>query len=53
MDNIEKEIERVLGLANEELENTFKQSALTSVQAENKIYKEAINKEIKIKGNTL
>lgn len=53
MDNIEKEIERVLGLANEELENTFKQSALTSVQAESKIYKEAINKEIKIKGNTL
>ena len=37
----EKEIERVLGLANEELENTFKQSALTSVQAESKIYKEA------------
>lgn len=53
IDNIEKEIERVLGLANEELENTFKQSALTSVQAESKIYKEAINKEIKIKGNTL
>ena len=53
MDNIEKEIERVLGLANEELENTFKQSALTSVQADSKIYKEAINKEIKIKGNTL
>ncbi len=53
MDNIEKEIERVLGLANEELENTFKQSALTSVHAESKIYKEAINKEIKIKGNTL
>lgn len=53
MDNIEKEIERVLGLANEELENIFKQSALTSVQAESKIYKEAINKEIKIKGNTL
>ena len=52
MDNIEKEIERVLGLANEELENTFKQSALTSVQAESKIYKEAINKEIKIKGNS-
>lgn len=53
MDNIEKEIERVLGLANEEVENTLKQSALTSVQAESKIYKEAINKEIKIKGNTL
>lgn len=53
MDDIEKEIQRVLGLANEELENTFKQSALTSVQAESKIYKEAINKEIKIKGNTL
>ena len=53
MDNIEKEIERVLGLANEEVENTLKQSALTYVEAENKIYKEAINKEIKIKGNTL
>ena len=52
MDNIEKEIERVLGLANEELENTFKQSALTSVQAENKIYEEAVKKQIKIKGNS-
>lgn len=53
MNDIEKEIERVLGLANEEVENTLKQSALTSLEAENKIYKEAINKEIKIKGNTL
>ena len=53
MDDIEKEIQRVLGLANKDIENTFKQSALTSVQAESKIYKEAINKEIKIKGNTL
>lgn len=53
MDNIDKEIERVLGLANEELENTLKQSALTSIEAENKIYKEAINKEIKIKGNII
>ena len=52
MDNIEKEIERVLGLANEELENTFKQSALTSIQAENKIYEEAVKKQIKIKGNS-
>ena len=52
MDDIEKEIERVLGLANEELENTFKQSALTSVQAENKIYEEAVKKQIKIKGNS-
>ena len=52
MDNIEKEIERVLGLANEELENTFKQSALTSIQAENKIYEEAVKKQIMIKGNS-
>ena len=51
MDNIEKEIERVLGLANKELENTFKQSALTSVEAENELYKKALGKEIKIKGN--
>lgn len=53
MNYIEKEIERVLELANEEVENTLKQSALTSLEAENKIYKEAINKEIKIKGNTI
>lgn len=52
MDNIEKEIERVLGLANEEVEETLKQSALTSVQAENKIYEEAVKKQIKIKGNS-
>lgn len=53
MDNIEKEILKTLELANKEVEETLKQSALTSVQAESKIYKEAINKEIKIKGNTL
>lgn len=52
MDNIEKEIERVLGLANKDIENTFKQSALTSIQAENKIYEEAVKKQIKIKGNS-
>lgn len=52
MDDIEKEIERVLRLANEEVENTLKQSALTSVEAENKIYEEAIKKQIKIKGNS-
>lgn len=51
MDNIEKEVQRVLGLANEEIENTFNQSALTSVKAENKIYEEAVKKQIKIKGN--
>ena len=52
MDDIEKEIQRVLGLANKDIENTFKQSALTSIQAENKIYEEAVKKQIKIKGNS-
>lgn len=52
MDDIEKEIQRVLELANEDIENTFKQSALTSIQAENKIYEEAVKKQIKIKGNS-
>ncbi len=52
MDNIEKEILKTLELANKEVEETLKQSALTSVQAENKIYEEAVNKQIKIKGNS-
>ena len=52
MDNIEKEILKTLELANKEVEETLKQSALTSVQAENKIYEEAVKKQIKIKGNS-
>ncbi len=52
MDNIEKEILKTLELANKEAEETLKQSALTSVQAENKIYEEAVKKQIKIKGNS-
>lgn len=51
MDNIEKEILKTLELANKEVEETLKQSALTSIQAENKIYEEAVKKQIKIKGN--
>ena len=53
MDNIEKEILKTLELSNKEVEETLKQSALTSVQAESKIYEEAVKKQIKIKGNTL
>lgn len=53
MDNIEKEILKTLELSNKEVEETLKQSALTSIQAENKIYEEAVKKQIKIKGNTL
>ena len=52
MDNIEKEILKTLELSNKEVEETLKQSALTSIQAENKIYEEAVKKQIKIKGNS-
>ena len=52
MDNIEKEILKTLELSNKEVEKTLKQSALTSVQAESKIYEEAVKKQIKIKGNS-
>lgn len=52
MDNIEKEILKTLELSNKEVEETLKQSALTSVQAESKIYEEAVKKQIKIKGNS-
>lgn len=52
MENIEKEIQKTLELANKEVEETLKQSALTSVKAENKIYEEAVKKQIKIKGNS-
>ncbi|WP_300954186.1 phage minor capsid protein [uncultured Clostridium sp.] len=51
IENIDKEIQKVLVLANEELENVFNESAEISIKSENKIYQKAVKKQIKIKGN--
>lgn len=48
---IEKEIQKILVLANEEVENIFNEAAEISIKSENKIYEEAVKKQIKVKGN--
>lgn len=51
MADIEKKIKDVLSSSYEEIEKTFKESAATSLAYDNKIYEEAVKKQIKIKGN--
>lgn len=51
MIDIEKKVKDTLSSSYEEIEKTFKESAATSLAYDNKIYEEAVKKQIKIKGN--